>query len=197
MSLDDNEVALNYARILFNNILDWYKNAEFKAQVLLGLAGAFLSFLTGSVFIKKTELYQLTSLFGPETWVFLFLSVLSLLSAIVCSLNCLRSRLADPDDLVENIKVVNEDDEGKVRSMPETLFFFGMIARFQNRKMFQKRLAQFTLEDEVQALTFQIFHVSTNVLRKHMWVNRGFVWIVLAISFFLAAGVTYLLRVQF
>jgi hypothetical protein len=42
--------SLEYSRRLYDNIVDWYKSAELKAQVVLSLAGVFTSFLIASIF---------------------------------------------------------------------------------------------------------------------------------------------------
>lgn len=108
---------------MFANILDWYKNADSKAQILLTIVGVFLSFLTGSVFAKKDDLEKYIKVFGPETLILLGLTVIGLVMAIVAALVCLRSRLADPEDYGKHIKEIIADKEGRLRQWPETLFF--------------------------------------------------------------------------
>lgn len=80
--------------------------------------------------------------------------------------------------------------------MARDIIFFGMIAQLEDRKKFQMRLSEFSEEDEVRALSSQIFLVSKNVLRKHKWVNRGFLFIALTLVFFLASGVSYVARIN-
>jgi hypothetical protein len=45
----DPKASLNYSRRLYSNVVDWYKNAETKAQILLSLDGIFVSVLVGSL----------------------------------------------------------------------------------------------------------------------------------------------------
>ena len=187
--------SLVYTRSLWTNVFAWYTNAEAKAQILLTLAGAFLSFVTSSIFVKKSELAEIVKLFGPETWSLLGLTVLGLFATIAAALFCLRSRIAGPEDLDAHIQEINCDYEGKCRQWPETLWFFGMIARLEDRKKFQDRLSDFSEYEEVRALSSQIFLVSRNVLKKHIWVNRGFLFMGLTLIFFLTAGVNYVMRV--
>jgi hypothetical protein len=46
---DSNDEALEYARRLYLNLLDWYRIADFKGQLLLTLNGAFVTIMTGFV----------------------------------------------------------------------------------------------------------------------------------------------------
>lgn len=188
--------SLDYARRLFDNIIDWYKNADTKAQILLTLAGVFLSFLTSAAFTKKSDLKSILELFGIETWVLLAFMVMFLIATIISALLCLRSRLADPEDIVKHLHDIVEDYEVKDRQWPETMWFFGMIAQLKDRRRFQARLHEFTVEDELRALSSQIFIVSKNVLKKHIWVNRGVLFIALTLLAFLASGVSYIVRVN-
>ena len=195
--IESDSPSLKYAQRLWDNILDWYNNADTKAQILLTLAGVFLSFLTSAAFTKKSDLKPIVDLFGEETWLFLLFMIAFLIAAIVSALLCLRSRLADPEDIVKHLHDIVVDVEGKDRQWPETMWFFGMIAQLKDRRRFQARLHEFTEEDELQALSSQIFIVSKNVLKKHKWVNRGFLFIALTLLAFLASGVSYVARVKF
>src|SRR5258706_3848944 len=86
----------DYSRRLFENILDWYKSADAKAQIILTLDGVFLSFLTGTLFSKRAEIYQVLHFFKPITWVFLRLMCLFISASIVSAIWCLWSRLRLP-----------------------------------------------------------------------------------------------------
>jgi hypothetical protein len=55
--------GLDYSRDLYKLILDWYKNADSKAQVLLTLDGVFLTFLTTSIFTNPEESSKLFATF--------------------------------------------------------------------------------------------------------------------------------------
>jgi hypothetical protein len=197
MPKQEEMAPLAYIRPLYANILDWYRNADAKAQVLLTTAGVFLSFVSSLVFRKKEELEGVTKFFGLETWVLIALTAICLFLTIVFALVCLHSRLKDPEDLREHLHAVVNDKEVKLKQWPETLWFFGMIAQLQDRRRFQARLAAFTKADEVLALSSEIFILSCNVLRKHKWVNRGFICATLTLIFFLFSGASYLLRVTF
>jgi len=48
--------SLDYSRFLYEDVKDWYKNADMKAQILLTLMGAFVTFLASSIFVKADDL---------------------------------------------------------------------------------------------------------------------------------------------
>src|SRR6185295_15124320 len=87
---------LAYARRVFDNIVVWYNNADTKAQIILSLNGAFLAFLTSSIFTKKDELNTVLNEFTPATWGFLISMCIALLGSMICALRCLLSRLYGP-----------------------------------------------------------------------------------------------------
>lgn len=175
--------ALDYSRRLFHHIIDWYKNAETKAQVIFTLDGAFLTFLTSLIFLNTSELKEFISVFGPETWVSLALMVLTLAGSIFSALMCIRSRLEFSDF-----------DKSKSYE-PEVMWFFGSIA-FLEKKGFQERIKKMTKEDEITVLGNQIFLVSKNVLEKHRWVNRSFILTGASLLFFLLVNASYIIRLS-
>jgi Family of unknown function (DUF5706) len=190
----DEDRAVVYGRKLFDNVIDWYRSADAKAQVLLALAGTFLSFLTSSMFMKRDELNSILNAFGPETWAFWTMMILCLVLTIGCALMCLRSRTADPPEFIAHLDAINRGTSD--RQWAETLWFFGMIAQLKDRERFQTRLVEMTAGDEIQALSSQIFLLSKNVARKHRWVNRSVLCIVLTLIFFLASGISYVCHVH-
>ena len=192
----DQYSALSYVHSLFSNELDWYKNADLKAQVLLTLDAAFLSFIAGSVFVKADDLNNIIDNFGGETWAFVAGMVVSLLGSIYTALACMRSRLAESDDIRNHLEDIAQDAEFKLQQKPETMWFFGHIAQLEDRKRFQKRIEEFSKNDEIAALSSSIFVISRNVLRKHEWVNRGFLLAAVTLTLFLAAAVSYVIRIS-
>ena len=78
--------------------------------------------------------------------------------------------------------------------LPETLWFFGHIAKLESRIRFQSRIAQITPEDEIKMLGSQIFILSKNVLIKHKWVNRGFLLFGISLLQLLALAASISLR---
>ena len=48
---------LEYTRRVYESVLGWYKSADSKAQVILAIDGAFVAFLTGTIFVKPDDLH--------------------------------------------------------------------------------------------------------------------------------------------
>jgi hypothetical protein len=93
MSDSEMSEALDYSRRLYERVIDWYKNADSKAQIILTLDGAFLTFITSSIFKNPDELSKITQRFTFYTWLFLILMCLCLVGSIIIALMCLWSRV--------------------------------------------------------------------------------------------------------
>lgn len=187
----DATAGREYARNLFANVISWYGSADTKAQVVLTLDGAFLAFLTGTVFAKPDDLEETLARFTPLTWWLLGAMALCLAASIACALLCLWSRLywkSRSADRMDEYKVVAEDAATYV---PERSWFFQDVRRLDPEQLvlwLEKADPGF----ELRALAAQAHELSRNVAKKHAWVNGGFVFAGCALVLFLAAGASYL-----
>jgi hypothetical protein len=185
--------ALDYARRVFDKVLDWYKNADSKAQIILTLDGIFLTFLTSSVFRSPNEISNVISRFKFDTWLFLALMCLCLVGSIVSALMCLWSRVflrAQQDSVLIRAK---EELKTSERYSPNVMLFFKTISWLDHDE-FQEQLGKVDKEFEIKALASQIFLLSKRVYRKHLLINCGFVLAGASLIFFLAVGISYLAR---
>lgn len=183
--------SLDYARRLFERIIDWYKTADSKAQIILTLDGAFLTFLTTSVFKNPDELSRIIQRFNFFTWLFLVLMCVCLIVSIVSALMCLWSRvwLFSKRDAVlvsEKTRIKNTE-----KYSPNVMLFFKTISWLDHDK-FQSELADVNEEFEIKALASQSYLLSRRVNTKHLLVNLGFVLSGASLIFFLAGGMSYL-----
>jgi hypothetical protein len=89
----DQSIALAYANLVFANVVDWYKNADSKAQIILTLDGALVAFLTSSIFKEPEELWAITRNLTLSTWVLLMAMCACLVGSIITALMCLWSRV--------------------------------------------------------------------------------------------------------
>ncbi len=174
--------GLQYSRRLYAETLDWYRNADTKAQVLLTVDGAFLAFVTTAVFKAPSALLPVVTRFGSETWLTLGLMTASLAGSIVSAQLSLWSR-----------GVI-----GRPRSSPEpsagTIAFFEDIRRL-NAESLRRVLHNVDEALEIDALAAGLHVLSSNVAKKHRWVNIGFVLAGATLFWFLAASVSYIFRV--
>jgi hypothetical protein len=187
-------IALEYLRRLYANVLEWYKSAETKAQLILTLDGVFLSFLTGSILSDPSKVRGIVDSFGPETWLFLTLMSASLSASMVSALFCLFPRVFRPASLTEIYDHFGVDPEKASTYDPHVLWFFQMIAGL-NQAQFEQRLRGIDAELETTALASQIYILSGNVINEHRWVDRGFAFTAGSLILFLATGIGYIFRV--
>lgn len=191
--MSDSEISasLDYARRLFERIIDWYKTADSKAQIILTLHGAFLTFLTTSVFKNPDELSRIIQRFNFFTWLFLALMCVCLIVSIISALMCLWSRVwlfSKRDAVLVREKMRLKDAE---KYSPNLMLFFKTISWLDHDK-FQSQLAGVDEDFEIKALASQSYLLAKRVNTKHLLVNLGFVLSGASLIFFLAGGMSYL-----
>jgi Family of unknown function (DUF5706) len=187
------EGTVEYARLVYENTLDWYKTADMKAQLLLTVNGVFVTIVSGSLLRDVADVRALGDEFGVETWVFFLLAVVGLAGAITCAARCLWSRLGKTAKGHVVQLGVRRDDPASYR--PEVLWFFGHLAQLKTEPA-AERLRQADRGFEIEALTYNVMLLSQNVLRKHQWVNAGWAFTALALLALIAGGASYVIRVQ-
>ena len=191
MSKSEISASLDYARRLFERIIDWYKTADSKAQIILTLDGAFLTFLTTSVFKNPDELSRIIQRFNFSTWLFLALMCVCLIVSIISALMCLWSRVwlfSKRDAVLVEEKMRLKEAE---KYSPNLMLFFKTISWLDHDK-FQSQLADVDEEFEIKALASQSYLLAKRVNKKHLLVNLGFVLAGASLIFFLAGGMSYL-----
>lgn len=179
---------------LYDRVIGWYEDAERKAQLILTLNGVFLSFLAASTFTKASDLHATTSRFGAETWTLLALMAVSLACSVVSAVVALRSRLYSPDALERHFGKQGVDRERAATYRPAVTWFFQHLSHLDPACLAQV-LSQADATFAVESLAFNVVPLATNVVAKHRWVNRGFFFFGAVLVFFLAAVVSYALRV--
>lgn len=190
---EDAAAPLAYSRRLYGNIVDWYKNAETKAQILLSLDGIFVSLLVASLFRDPAAAGPILDEFGYETWVAVATVVIAMASSVVCALMCLISRIMPRSEIEGRYPEVLADARSPTYP-PEVMWFFQTISRLDEEE-FCEQTMQVTHEIETRALASQNFLLSGKVLKKHIWVNWGFAFAALGLISLLISGGSYVLRV--
>lgn len=189
------ENSLEYSQRLYERVIDWYKNADSKAQITLTLNGVFVAFLTSSIFKNPNEVFGIINKFSALTWIWLSLMCLFLVGSIVCALVCLWSRIAfHPKRDARLIKAI-ENAEKTGEYSPDVMLFFKTIAMLDGEKFLQQ-LAKIDKQFEIKALGSQIYLLSKRVYMKHRLVNYSFALVGAALIFFLLGAVSYLLNVK-
>ena len=183
--------SLQYSRFLYKDVKFWYENADTKAQILLTLAGAFITFLTSSVFVKSDDLIEITNHITPFIWVILFTMMVTVTLSVICGLACLWSRIP-----IHGYAWV-EPDEGSIDAEDNSpisgrqVGFFALLIRF-NMQRFKSHFSKMALSDEVDIRLEQTYCFSSNVYKKHFYLDLGFIFAVATLILFLSAGALYI-----
>jgi hypothetical protein len=187
--------SAEYARRLYDDVLGWYHNADAKAQVVLGLDGAFLAFVTAAVFQKPDDLTTLTAKFLPLTWRLLGLMATTLVASMAAAIYCLWSRVYfRPTSVVHSIRAKSEPRTPNV--YPSAVMWFFQFIAVLDPPMLRRTLMHADAGFEIDALASQISILSENVRRKHLAVNIGFVLAVVTLLLFAGAAASYVVAVR-
>jgi hypothetical protein len=182
--------AVEYSRRLYDDVLGWYRSADAKAQVVMGLDGAFLAFIAAGAFRKPEELASLFATFQPLTWRLLGLMALTLVMSMASAIYCLWSRVyLRPSRLVESISA--ESGSGTVTTYPPAVMWFFQLVALHEPAMFRQTLLGVDAGFEIEALSSQINTLSKNVRRKHIAVNVGFALGIVTLLLFAGAAASY------
>jgi hypothetical protein len=177
---------VEYVRRAYEHTMDWYKNADTKAQIIFTLDGAFLAFVTGSIFMNQGDLAEILQNFTPWGWVFLIIMAISLILSIFCAIACLWSRIP----LLPKAKAAFLSDKqiesSKVKTYkPEASWFFQHIS-WLDKALLPEFFKSVDKDFEVAALSANLHKLSEHVADKHKWIDGSFVFLGTSlISFFL------------
>lgn len=186
------EIATAYIRRVYSSTREWYALVEGKAQLLLTVNGIFVTVLFGVLFGKAGDVHAEVAHFGPETWVFLGVAVVALLSALVCAAGSLWSFHGRAKNEFDRLGV----DPGNPKTYcAEVLWYFGHLARLDPDTAVEK-LREADNEYEAKALSYNVIDLSNRVLHKHRLVNRGWALTALELIALVAAGTSFFIRAQ-
>jgi hypothetical protein len=151
--------------------------------------GIFVTIGSGIVLGQPRETAERIAQFAPITWVFLSSTALSVLLSIGCATLCLWSRLGDAE-VLRLIRKFGVDPGRKETYTPDVAWWFGMIAALEPRHI-AELIRSADEQFERDALTSEIVLLSGNVLKKHRWVNRGWVFSAASLMSLVLAIATY------
>jgi len=187
------DLPIDYTRRLYDDVRSWYESADSKAQVALGIDGAFLAFFTSGIFAKPAELKLVVAGFSPWTWSLLGLLTLTLLWSIVAAMQCIRSRIYSEAQLRQLVNPEDKLNRDQERYSPTVMWFFQMVGVL-DPGYFRKTLAKVDVAFELDAMAVEIQILSRNVTQKHRAANQGLLLAVVTLLVFLAAGISYGIR---
>jgi hypothetical protein len=186
------EASVEYLRRMYASTRGWYTAAETKAQLLLAVNGAFVTLLFGILFSRPSDVQAVTVHFGVDTWAFISMSVAALVGAIVCATLSLWSLHGRAQKDLTRLGVSPGDPDSY---RPEALWYFGHVARLQPDAV-TERLLKANSSFEAQALSYHAIDLARRVLRKHRWVNAGWILTAAALIALAAAGTSFFIHAQ-
>ena len=187
--------AIEYARRLYDDVLGWYHSADTKAQVLLGLDGAFLAFLTAATFQTPEDLGKIIAKFSPWTWRLLVLMSATLITSMGAAVYCLWSRIYFRSSLDDWIKNAKTPARTATEYPPDVMWFFQHVAALDASK-FRQTLNNVDSPFELNAMASQLEKLPSNVRKKHIAVDIGFAFSVATLVLFALAAGSYVVTVR-
>ena len=167
---DSSSVAgLEYARRVYDRVIDWYKVAEAKGQLLLTANGAFAAILIGTVSGNLDGVRYVTRSFGIETWLVATAAFIAYCGATGFAAASLLSRHQHNIDSDFRRLAINPSDPDTYRG--EAVWYFGHIAslRFDAAVELLRKAGD---RLELETLTYNVVGLSHVVLRKHRLQHR-------------------------
>ncbi|REG01309.1 hypothetical protein DFJ67_7390 [Asanoa ferruginea] len=185
--------GLDYARRVYDMVIDWYKTAEKKAQLLLTANGAFATILFGIVSSNPTGLHQFGVNAGAETWFFVTVAVIAFCGAVGYASAGLLSRHRHNIRL-DFARLDVHPQEPKTYKR-EAVWYFGHIASLQFGPTVDL-LRTANPRMEFDSLTYNVVGLSRVVLRKHRLVNVGWMLTAVTVIAMTAAAASVVIRTQ-
>lgn len=187
--------AVDFARRALDINLDWYRNADTKAEIMLSLDGIFLAFVTSSIFMKRDDLARILDSFTNWTWFLLGLMCVALAASILCAIGCLWSRIPLSNRAREQYFAERNIYEDKLETyLPESTLFFQKIS-WLDSELYQKLLLSVTPSFEIRALAADVHTLASNIVKKHRLVDLGFFLTGVSLLLLLASGISYLIAI--
>jgi hypothetical protein len=189
------DVRREFLRDVTGDLRYWYSAAESKAQLVLTVNGAYLTFLTTAALAGRDQIARATALFGPETWAALAGMALCLALAILSAVACLASRGLSTARLRRRLTDLAVQP-GKAGTYPaEMTAFFHYLSALQPDQ-FADRIMTASPGFITRAMASDIIDFAPYIVAKHRWVNRAFIFTGLTLALFLVTGISYLIRLQ-
>jgi hypothetical protein len=182
------DAGLEYARRVYDRVIDWYKVAEAKAQFLLTVNGVLATVALG---VGSGLGIRLRDLLGPEAWIFLGIAIAGIAAAVVFAAACLLSR--HQHNIRVDLANLGVDPNVPETYRPEALWYFGHLATLQTGPAVA-RLRSAGRKFEIDALTYNVIGLSKVVLRKHRFINAAWNSMTVAILSIIVVGVSLLIR---
>jgi hypothetical protein len=179
---------VEYVRRLYADVMEWYKSADSKAQVVLTLDGLFLAFIAATLF----EHADVVNGLRWHTALFLSLMAVSLATSVGYAVACIWSRIYSHKELEQFLRKEKVDISNHQTYTPGVSWFFQIIGALDEGE-FKKRMGAVNPVFEVESLSSQIIKLSRNVRTKHRYVNYGFIFAGITLTLFAVSAASFVL----
>jgi Family of unknown function (DUF5706) len=179
------EASLAYIRNLYSHVMEWYKSADTKSQILLTLDGIFIAAFTGLVLRRPDELSAITANLSLPAWFFISIMIVTLLLSVYFAIICIRARLINKG---EARRLVNRNAGSTPPS--KIMWFFQLVAEHEPEQ-FVAAVLNADARFETESMSYNLPLFARNVVAKHEAVNRGFTCAGVALVCLLLAGTVY------
>jgi hypothetical protein len=180
--------VLEFTRHAYEEALGWYKSAESKAQILLGILGTFSGLISALILGNPVSVKEIIGRFNIWIIIAISLAFIGLCYGIFSCYMCLYSRIRRKDLRLKGTEGNNYPFN--------RLLFFGFHAYHDPTKLTKSLISIRTEEDEIKIYSSQIVNLSKNVMQKHIWINRGFFSISIAIGMMLLTTILYIIQLK-
>jgi hypothetical protein len=186
--------SLEYARKLYANILDWYKDAHGRAQLILTVDGAFVTLLAGAVVGSRSDLHATVNAFGLETWIALTLMAVAFALSGGSALWALMPLRLRTKAVIQDFEKYEAEDKAKGLDPAPSVMWYSQFIVLQKREDFISNVARMGKAQEQVALASQIHVLSRGLRRKYRGVFLGYVSTGFALLMLLFAAADYAIR---
>jgi hypothetical protein len=191
---DNSSVSIEYAKFLYEIILEQYKSATTKAQVILAIDGIFIGFIASTVFGKRDDLDRVLASIGYVLWTLLFLMAACIIISIYFSIKNLWSELHTSKEVEKRPKELIEDNTIFGLYRPEQLWFFQDIGKMKHKDL-EPILSRVDRRFMVRALSYNSIVLAEHVVRKHNYTNMGLLFTGSGLILFVLATILYLVSI--
>ncbi len=166
---------LTYLFKQYDNILDWYKQAESKSAFLHAVNGILVGALNGLVFVGVDKVHDLRLFYTNLIWTLLLLTAVCLVASYLFMLKSVWAR--------------HHGQEPELTDK-EKLWFFGHIGTM-TRETYKQGLYPF-FEENIEATMLAQNHIlSRNVTTKFDALNWAISLTIISLVLFLVLGAVY------
>jgi Family of unknown function (DUF5706) len=180
----------DFITALYHDRLEWFRDVQTRAQVLLTIDGIFTGFLTGTLLGKANDVRAVVDHFGPETWAFLLVMGLALGLSLLLTVAALNPRLSK-----RQVTAMMRKKRSQNPYPADVMWWFMLVSRLADSDRYIDELVNAPADLKDRALAFEVYSLGKHLEFKFAKVRTAFRCTSIALIAFLATGGSYLYHV--